>query len=56
MTAVPLDKRTTAVPASDVDRAVANTLAHIAEDHTAHVTPPPAPLLEDATLPNRGGS
>ncbi|WP_020121814.1 hypothetical protein [Streptomyces canus] len=51
---VPLDKRTTAVTASEGEPAIENTLDHIREDHARHVTPPPSPLLKDADLPNRG--
>ncbi|MEV2227005.1 hypothetical protein AB0H69_00280 [Streptomyces phaeochromogenes] len=53
---VPLDKKSAAVTASEGEAAVRNTLDHIAEDHARHQTPPPAPLLKDADLPNRGQS
>ncbi|WP_405906338.1 hypothetical protein OG742_11370 [Streptomyces sp. NBC_00828] len=53
MTDVPTDKKTIAVPAWELDKAVANTIKHVREDHARHVTPPPAPLLADADLPNR---
>ncbi|WP_330282091.1 hypothetical protein [Streptomyces sp. NBC_00588] len=56
MTNVPLDKKTTAVTADKGEPAIENTLAHIAEDHARHITPPPAPVAKDADLPNRRSS